>query len=156
MLPDRTREHLLLALQTTPRVLRRIIAPFPGGYPVWDIVVPGRFTAREHIAHLADWEEVFYERAAKTIEQDQPDIPNPDETEMAIERGFAVADPHERLEIFRERRARLVALFRELGEEQWSRAGMHPKNGPMTLEAQAVHILGHDGYHLDYLVRHLV
>lgn len=158
MLPPRTRDHLLLALGTTPRVLQRLISSFPTDDPAWDTQIPERFTAREHVAHLADWEDVFFERVRRTIDEDRPLVPNPDETAMAADRGFALSNPHVKAQEFAERRERLVSILEPLTDDQWQRIGIHPnpRNGPMTIEAQAVHVLAHDGYHMDYLSRHLV
>lgn len=155
MLPHRTREHVLLALRTTPAVLKRLIAGFASSAPVWDHQVEGRFTSREHVAHLADWEEVFFQRIRWTLDRDRPAVPNPDETAMANDRGFSRSDPHEQADIFAARREALADLLSVLSDGQWDRVGIHPKNGEMTIEAQAVHVLGHDGYHLDYLTKYL-
>jgi hypothetical protein len=154
-LPPRTREHVITALGATPVVLLRLVERRPASDPVWEHQVPGRFTPREHIAHMADWEEVFFERMRLTVEEDEPPVPNPDETALSIERKYSSSIPLEKVQLFAERRLKLIDFLKGREDNDWQRVGVHPKNGPMTLEAQAVHALGHDGYHLDFLARTL-
>lgn len=155
LLPERTRQHVLTAMGATPHVVQRLVECCPLESPAWDTVVPGRFTPREHIAHMADWEEVFFERLRLTVEEDEPIVPNPDETALSIERLYAQSDPREKAELFARRREALVEFLRARQPQDWARVGVHPKNGRMSLEAQAVHVIGHDGYHLDFLARML-
>src|SRR5690349_11158465 len=130
MLPSKTREHVITALGATPLVLARLVECYPSEGPQWDRQEPGRFTPREHVAHMADWEEVFHERIRLTAEMDQPPVPNPDETALSIERQYSLSDPIGKAQLFAVRRQALIDFLKERQEDDWQRVGIHPKNGP--------------------------
>lgn len=155
LLPPKTLEHVITALGATPAVLARLVTLRPESDPGWDLQLPNRFTPREHVAHMADWEDVFYARVQQTMEQSGTVLPNPDETQLSVDHNYAISSPLQQAQVFAEKRERLRALLKGLSEEEWARKGTHPAHGPVSVEAQAVHALGHDGYHLDFLARHL-
>ena len=71
---------------------------------------PDRFTIREVIAHLADWEPVFLERLTRMRFEDHPTLPDYDEGQRAIERGYAQSDWHAQAPLFAGRRREIIAL----------------------------------------------
>ncbi|HZT41204.1 MAG TPA: DinB family protein [Chthonomonadaceae bacterium] len=109
---------------------------------------PERFTIREVMAHLAEWENVFLARMTRICEEETPLLEGYDEGQLAIEHGYDRTDPLEQCGLFRERRARLVAYLRSRSPEQWQRAGNRPEIGAITLEALAFLVPLHDTYHL--------
>ncbi|MEX2244766.1 MAG: DinB family protein [Fimbriimonadaceae bacterium] len=115
----------------------------------WDARPPGedRFTVRESLAHLADWEPIWLERMRRTVIEDYPSLPDMDEGAMAIERNYAASDPSESLRRYREGRADLVAFLRGLTEEDWGRKCHREGQGDVLLFELAALVLGHDGYH---------
>lgn len=115
----------------------------------WDAKPLGedRFSIRESIAHLADWEPIWLMRAQRTLNEDKPNLPGIDEGELAIKNDYANSDPQESLRRYRESRKELVELFRGLSDEQWHRTFTRDDVGEVTLFELAAMILGHDGYH---------
>ncbi|BDI32959.1 hypothetical protein CCAX7_50100 [Capsulimonas corticalis] len=109
---------------------------------------PERFTLREAITHVADWDEVFLGRLNQTVSEDYPTLVGLDEGQVAIDRDYAHADWRQQLVYLRERRPKITALLRDLSAEQWERAGNHTENGRMTIADQAVMIAAHDNYHI--------
>ena len=71
---------------------------------------PDRFAIREVIAHLADWEPVFLERLTRMRFEDHPTLPDCDEGQRAIERGYAQSDRHVQAPLFADRRREIIAL----------------------------------------------
>lgn len=108
---------------------------------------PDRFTIREALAHLADWEDVFRGRLLQTRVETDPVLQGYDEGQWARDRDYAHADWREQARLFRDRRAQTMELLRALSPEQWERLGNHTEAGPITLEGQAVLISAHDAYH---------
>jgi uncharacterized damage-inducible protein DinB len=147
MLPEGARRYLLHGLSATPVTVDRLLrAAAPED---WDRRPdPERFTLREVIAHLADWEPVWQERIQAIRTHDRPTLQSYDESQWAIDHDYAHAVPVEQQTRFRESRARLLHVLQDLSPEEWERAGIHTQWGPLSLEAMAVLILGHDGYHL--------
>lgn len=115
----------------------------------WDAKPLGedRFSVRESLAHLADWEPIWLMRAQRTLAEDVPNLPGIDEGEMAVRNDYASSDPRESLRRYREGRKDLVAFFRGLSEEDWHRKFVRDEVGEVTLFELASMVLGHDGYH---------
>ena len=147
MLPDRIQYYLLIDLESAPAVLARLLADVTD-HATWDQRPdPDRFTLREMVAHLADWEGVFLGRLTQTRDEENATLRGLDEGQVAIENDYAHADPQECLTRYSAGREKIVAFLRRLSPEQWGRVGTHTEVGPISLEAQAVLIAAHDGYH---------
>ena len=156
-----TRNLLLTTLEGTPLVIAGLIADLGPDDPRWEIrSSPDRFTIREITAHLADMETVWGERIARMLEKENPDLPNADEDQMAVDNSYDTSIPDENLKRFRQERASLIGTLRTLSEREWARTGLIRAFLPMTVERLAIHITGHDGYHTaqiaDYLFSDLV
>jgi len=109
---------------------------------------PERFTLREVLAHLADWEPIWLERAGKILSEEGATLPGYDPDAFAREHDYAGADVQESLEEYRRGRAALLARLPELSDAAWNRRGRHGELGPLPLYQLAQLILGHDVYHL--------
>lgn len=157
MLRPASRKYLLTALAGTPDVLDGLLQAVPTEDARWDNRPdPERFTLREIVAHLADWNPIFLDRLARTRDEAEPVLEDCDEGRIAIDHDYAHSDPHAGLKRFREGRAALLDLLRALPEDAWQRIGHRPPLlGPLTMEAQAVVILGHDGYHTQQVAQWL-
>ena len=146
------RSYLLGALATTPDVLefslRDLSADEADFWPD-----PARFTIREVVAHLADWDAIFFERLRRTRDEDEPFLPDIDEGELAIRHNYARAEVGEQLRLFRERRALLCDFADEIAMEDWQRVCQHERAGRLTLEALATLVALHDTYHLRQIVQ---
>lgn len=154
--PQRTLDYLLPALAGTPDVLDGFLKAVPSGDPLWDFRPdPARFTLREIVAHLADWEPIWLERVTRTRDENQPSLPDVDEGGLVIEHDYAHSDPHESLARFRKGRVTLVAFLRSLQASDWERTGLREGVGPVTLVAHMVWTLGHDGYHTQQVAQWL-
>jgi uncharacterized damage-inducible protein DinB len=147
-LPSKTREHVLTGLSATPRVLGLLSGPLNPESPVWELSLPGRFTLRQTMAHLADWEDVFLKRAQATLKGEAA-VDDPDSSKLAEQKRYSSLDPHDSVRRYAQARYRLLQFFRGLSAGDWDKLSVHPRHGTMTMEVQAVHVLGHDGYHLD-------
>lgn len=149
MLPTQTRKYVLIALAATPDILEGLLQGYASDDPVWDVRPDGkRLSLREITAHLADWEPIVLDRVTKMRSQSQEELKHFDVEQRVIECGYAQSDPQANLHLFRAGRSALIAFLDSLQDGEWEHAGYRERIGPMTLEVQAVHALGHDGYHL--------
>lgn len=112
---------------------------------------PDRFTVREVIAHLADWEPILRGRIESALSEDNPAIQSYDESERAISQNYSAQDPWVALENWQRERAKTADLCKSLTAEQWSRPFTHPERGRMTVETMASFLHGHDHYHLEQI-----
>ncbi len=146
MLPKKVETYLLGALDGAPDVFDALLQGMTDA-EADRRPDPERFTVREALAHLAEWEDVFRERLLQTRDEENATLQGYDEGQWAIDHDYAHSDWREQARLFRERRAALVALLRSLTPAQWERSAFHTEAGPITAEQQAVLILAHDGYH---------
>lgn len=148
MMPAVVRNYMIAALQGTPDVAERLLKDLGPDDPRWDFQPdPERFTLREVVAHLADWEPIHLERIARMQGEDNPLMPSIDEGVLALENDYAHSDPHASLEWLRGGRQKLVRQLGALADEEWTRPGFREQVGPVTIEALAAFIVAHDGYH---------
>lgn len=151
MFNERTRAYMVHGLSATPVVLEELLA----GITEAELdrrPDPERFTIREAVAHLADWEEVWRERMIAMRDTNHPTLPGYDEGQWAIDHDYAHADIVREVAKFREARARTAAFLSALSGAQWERPGAHAEAGEMTIGTLAALVLGHDGYHLRQII----
>lgn len=141
------RSYLLGALEAAPEVFDSLLQNLSGDEADFR-PDPARFSLREVMAHLADWDVIFLERLTRTRDENEPSLPDVDEGQLVLEHDYAHADVKEQLRLFGERRAQLVAFARELPLEAWQRVCRHERAGRLTLEGLATLIPLHDAYHL--------
>ena len=122
----------------------------------WDeALAPDRFTPREVIAHMADWEPIFQERIVGALNTPNFVIQPHDETERAATFQYARQDVPGSMAKFKAAREKTLEIVGTLTEEQLRIPVTHPELGSMQL-VDLVHMLsGHDDYHLDQLSEYL-
>ena len=155
MLPERVYRYLLIDLEAAPDVLGKMLETVTGPEVYDRRPDPERFTLREVVAHLADWDQVFLGRMTQTRDSDHPTLQGIDEGQVAVDHDYAHADAAESLARHKANRAALVAFLRTLSPGDWERTGNHTELGPITLTAQAVLVVAHDGYHRQQVVEWL-
>ncbi len=146
MLTAKVYQYALMSLEGTPAVFARLL----DGLSETEADLrpdPARFSLREAVAHLADWEDVFRQRMLLTQSEDNPLLQGYDEGQWAIDRAYAQTDWREQLARFAHERAQTIALVRSFTPEHLARIGHHTEAGPITLQEQVLLITVHDGYH---------
>src|SRR5690349_9708199 len=118
MVPETVRTYLLHSLEATPQLLARLVSPRPGMPTPMDLLRmemdwdgrpdPDRFTMREMVAHLADWEEIWLERVNRIATEDNPTLASVDEGKVAQDRNYSKQSYGENLVRFAEGRQKLV------------------------------------------------
>lgn len=155
MLPERVYRYLLIDLESAPDVLGRMLETITDPSVYDRRPDPERFTLREVVAHLADWDTVFLGRLRQTRGEENPTLQGIDEGQVARDNDYAHADPAGSLNRYKTNRAALVAFLRTLTPAEWERVGSHTELGPITLTAQASLIAFHDGYHRQQAVSYI-
>lgn len=147
--------YMLKSLPLAAASLERIVALVPQSrYD--EKTDPDRFSLREAIAHLADWEPFFFERIQQAAEVDGYEIVPYDESQIAIENHYETQNVQEALQRFREQRMKTVAYCRTLTEEQLDRKVLHPEVGIMRVSDIINQMSGHDLYHIEHLTQYLL
>jgi hypothetical protein len=146
--------YLFIVLEFGPKTTARIFDRIPAAQ--WDVARdPDRFTPREVIAHLADWEPIMLERMEVAQQTPGAAVEVWDEGRMAEEHGYRHLDPQEQLQIWAQRRACTAAWLRRLSPDALSKTFLHPERGVQTIEDQANLLISHDLYHIEQLSAYL-
>ena len=110
--------------------------------------IPGKWSAREIVHHLADSESISAQRLRKLLIEPHPIIHGYDEAAYAkVLKYDQREDLTPALEAFRSARANTVPLLETMSDEDWSREGWHTHSGRYTaetwLDIYAVHAHNH-------------
>ena len=111
----------------------------------------GNWSARENLAHLARYHEVFLERLAHMLHEERPRLARyraEDDSEFPRWLAFPTEVVIERL---RALRAELLVAVSELTPRELARTGVHPAFGEMSVALWLEFFLVHEAHHL-YMV----
>jgi hypothetical protein len=147
----RTTQEIIATLAAFPDELRRVIEGADEPEALVHPASDGGWGVVEILPHLRDWEEIYFERITKLIEEEHPYLPGYDDALWSIERDYRGQDPLETFESFNELRERTVEVLRSLPELAWTRRGEHGYFGEVTLQWLADHIVEHDQEHLQQI-----
>ncbi|MCM3905225.1 MAG: DinB family protein [Pyrinomonadaceae bacterium] len=96
--------------------------------------LPGKWTAREIIHHLADSESTSALRLRKLLVEDHPVIQGYDQDQFAIHLKYNERDPGPALDAFRAARATTAQVLSLMSDDDWQREGEHSESGRYTAE----------------------
>lgn len=113
---------------------------------------PGRFTARQALAHWADWELIHLSRIEAALRQDLAAVPDVDEAERAESEMYGEWSVEECVERFAAGRTLLLGRLRGLAPGDSDRRFTHSFFGTLSVGDYCGHILGHDAYHVQQLI----
>lgn len=140
--------YLIRALEMTPRLVENELKRGSD----FDVRPHAdRFSMREVVAHLADWEPIMLTRIQTGVHTPGSDILAYDEGEMAVTNRYSETDPFERLRTWKSDRAKTIEYVSGLTDEDFAKPVVHPERGPMLVGDIAHMLVSHDIYHLDQL-----
>ena len=146
--------YLLNTLEMPPVIFQRLLEQMPES-ALDEKTDPNRFTLREALAHLADWEPIMLGRIKSAVDQPGSTVLGMDEGVRAEEMGYTSWDPHESLRKWAELRAETVRYLKGLPQDQWELHVIHNEKGRQSVYDQANQFLGHDMYHLEHATQFL-
>ncbi len=146
--------YLKISIDFGPTILERLVALIPPSrYD--ESLGEDRFTVREVIAHLADWEPIFRSRIEQAIQEPGTWIRTFDEGQRSIDLNYAATDIHVSLATLKRERAETSKLIRALPKEEFAKTLEHPEQGTISLDDIANMQMGHDLYHIEQLTEYL-
>lgn len=107
-----------------------------------------KWSARQHLAHLTRYNEIFQQRVTRILEEECPRLDRYRAEEDAEWPKWESLPGETVLTRLRRFRAELIGRLEQLPEESYSRAGIHPSFGPMTLAEWLEFFLVHEGHHM--------
>ena len=112
-----------------------------------DFALPGKWSIRQIVAHLADAEMVGAHRFRQVIAEDNPTLIAYDQDAWTRNLDYARRKPKQSLETFRRVRAENYELLKDQPPEAFDRTGNHSQNGRMTLRQLLEGYAGHAESH---------
>ncbi len=114
---------------------------------------PDGWSTLEILCHLRDFEEIWQLRVQMVLAEENPPLPLFDHARLIIERDYKSQDY---ATVYAERkalRAESQRMIDAISDEQWSRTGLHPQFGPLTLAEIRFQLMLHDVDHLEQIAR---
>lgn len=108
----------------------------------------GKWSARENLAHLARYQEMFLCRMQRIRNEDCPRLPRYRAEDDAEWPQWMLLPTPGIMASLRSLRAQLVKDVDSLSAAEFSRIGVHPKFGEMTLAQWLEFFLLHEAHHL--------
>lgn len=152
MLPETTAIRLRTQLDVLPLLLA---GPAAGSSDIAGIAdaaerrpAPGKWSAREQLAHLARHHEVTGERLRRILEEPEPALPRyraEDDPEWPRWAATPLAEVLDRL---RALRAGLIGAVEAIPPADLDRRGVHPVLGAMPIPLWLEFFLLHEAHHL--------
>jgi len=109
--------------------------------------IPGKWSAREIVHHLADSESISAQRLRKLLTEEYPVIDGYDQDKFSILLRYNLRDIAPALDAFRAARLTTLQLIETMTEEDWKLKGWHTEHGvysaDLWLEIYAVHAHNH-------------
>jgi uncharacterized damage-inducible protein DinB len=147
------------SLEGMPIVCGVLISMLAPDDPRWDRPHPDRFTLREVLAHLADYDVRFNDYLNKALAATATapaSVPSVTPDEVAVGRGYDHSDPEERLTALRASRSAMVATFRALADADWTAHAMtSSRHGTLNIDELATLFVAHDGYHVRQIAEYV-
>jgi hypothetical protein len=143
MLPETTAVRLRTQLDTLPLLLAGVDDEAPEWRPA-----PGKWSAREQLAHLARYHEVTGERLRRILAEPEPSFPRyraEEDPEWPRWAALPLAAVTAELAA---RRAGLVTAVAAIPPASLARRGIHPVLGAMPIPLWLEFFLLHEGHHL--------
>lgn len=109
---------------------------------------PGKWSAGEILAHLAESELVFGYRLRLVLGSNGAEVQAFDQNQWQANAGYLKKDVKRSFELFRVLRENNVALLKSLPKERWDAFGMHQERGRENIARMVELYAGHDVNHL--------
>lgn len=113
--------------------------------------VPGKWTTRQVVAHIADFEPVYADRFKRVIAEENPTFFGGDPDLFAERLAYADRDVELECQLIESVRQQMGIILRSLPEDVMQRTGIHSEDGPVSLERLLRNITNHIPHHVRFI-----
>ena len=113
--------------------------------------IPGKWSTRQVICHIADFEPVYVDRMKRVIAENDPWIFGGDPVLFATTLAYGQRDLAVELDFIELARKHMGPILRSLKPEDFQRRGIHSEAGPITLETLLTNITNHIPHHVKFI-----
>ena len=113
--------------------------------------IPGKWSTRQVVCHLADFEPIYADRMKRVIAEQCPTFFGGDPDTFAAHLAYEHRSIESELTLLTAIRHHTAAILRELKAEDFQRPGNHAEAGRMTLEDLLRNIGNHVPHHIRFI-----
>ncbi|MCR9118612.1 MAG: DinB family protein [bacterium] len=113
--------------------------------------IPGKWSTRQIICHIADFEPVYVDRMTRAVAEDEPTIFGGDPDAFAARLAYEHRDINEELQMIESVRRHMASILRALPSTAFERKVNHSEAGPLTLKKLLSHITNHIPHHIQFI-----
>ena len=138
----------IVVLKSTPMRIEMLLESL-GSYRMEQPYAPGKWKARDILAHLADTELAMGFRIRQVV---AGAAIQPFDQDVWAQR-YGKLEPSLAVETFRALRGWNLALLATFDLDDWLSEGLHPERGVESVDVMVRYLAGHDLHHLEQLER---
>ena len=113
--------------------------------------IPGKWSTKQVICHIADFEPVYVDRMKRVIAEHEPTLLSGDPDLFAARLAYDQRDVAVELDFIEAARKHMEPILRSLRPEDFLRKGNHSEAGPITLEKLLTNITNHIPHHVKFI-----
>ncbi|QDT80576.1 Putative metal-dependent hydrolase YfiT [Gimesia maris] len=113
--------------------------------------IPGKWSTRQVICHIADFEPVYADRMKRVIAEDNPPLLGGDPDLFAARLAYEDRDLEEEFELITAVRKHVARILKSLSPEQFERTGQHSRDGALSLTTLLDRITNHIPHHIELI-----
>lgn len=133
-----------------PETLRQAIA----GMTTADIdaaPIPGKWSTRQIICHIADFEPVYADRMKRVIAEEDPPLMGGDPDLFAERLTYEQRDLEEEFQLMIAVRQHMATILRSIDPDDFQRTGIHSRDGALSLSQLLGRITNHIPHHVQFI-----
>ena len=113
--------------------------------------IPGKWSTRHVVCHIADFEPVCVDRMKRVIAENEPTLFGGDPDLFAARLAYDQRDVAVELDFIEAARTHMEPILRSLRPDDFLRKGNHSEAGPITLEQLLAKITNHIPHHVKFI-----
>lgn len=110
--------------------------------------VAGKWSTRQVVCHIADFEPIYADRMKRVIAEDEPMIMGGDPDVFASKLCYSIRDVENEIRLVQAVRQQMAAILRQVPPEGFERTGVHNHDGVLSLKTLLERITGHIPHHV--------
>ena len=145
-----TLDELLKQYEQGPKLLKAVVASVSDDR-LDKTPVPGTWSIRQVVCHIADFEPVYADRMNRLLVVDNPSLFGGVSDVFAAGLHYEKRSIQDELELIDAIRRQMAVILRNTDVEDFQRTGVHSEAGPLTLETLLERITGHIPHHMTFI-----
>lgn len=133
-----------------PETLRQAIAGMTSA-EIDAAPIPGKWSTRQIICHIADFEPVYADRMKRVIAEDDPPLLGGDPDVFAQRLAYEQRDIEEEFQLIIAVRQHMARILMSIDPDDFQRTGIHSQDGALSLDQLLGRITNHIPHHVQFI-----